>query len=163
MTNRLMMTPSTVRISRPGVNVLNPPSNTPTHLAMNSAWPKVERLHALAFIPNTSLNERVAGDGPKIVLYDELNDFPFARLIPREPRKTIIYEDFAGFFRTPGVGGTRYFPTQHSSVEYTLRDRCRLENGAVVASKMVTGGGGQDLLYVSEAKKFDFILMVFQP
>lgn len=168
MAPRLLLSPAAVRISRPGVNVLSPPSNTPTHLAMSSTWTRVERFHTLAFLPNTSLNDRVPNDSAKTVFYPQLSDYPFARLIARERNSTLTYEEFVGLFRSTGfVSGTgtvtREYPTQHSAVEYTLTDRCRCSNGAPIAAAMLKGGGDQDLLYVSESRRFDYTLMVFKP
>lgn len=55
MANRLVLSPSMMRQSRRGVNVLSPPSTTPQHLIFDSEWEQAQRLVTLAEVANTNL------------------------------------------------------------------------------------------------------------
>ena len=57
MVNRILISPSVVRVSLPGVEVTSPPALTEEYLALDSSWPKVERLHAVGVVLNQAVGD----------------------------------------------------------------------------------------------------------
>lgn len=75
---RVLITPTRVAVSREGVDVTNPPANTPEYLALDSDWPKVERIHTIAKITRATLKT------PKTVRFTALSSQPFAFLAQKQ-------------------------------------------------------------------------------
>lgn len=78
------ITPSRIRVAREGVNVTNPPTDTPTHLAFSSDWGKIERLHTRVVFRTTSLLSK------PLVHFSALAEPPFGLLLMRKVVKDVF-------------------------------------------------------------------------
>src|SRR4051812_20945123 len=100
---RVIVSPSLVRVSRPGVDANNPPAITSQYLALDSSWLRTERLLTLAVIHETSLAS------PKQVNFDARPSPPLGMLI--KSSGATIFGDGIGYIVKSGeifVYGSHY-------------------------------------------------------
>lgn len=76
--DRVLLQARNVRVSRRGVSVTNPPSRTPEHMALNSDWLGIARIHTMAVLRNTTLMPSVT------VNFSDLSEPPFGLLILKQ-------------------------------------------------------------------------------
>lgn len=81
---RTIITPRRIAVSREGINVTNPPANTPEYLAFDSDWPKVERIHTIAKIARATLKT------PRTVRFTALSSQPFGYLA--QMQQGVLYD-----------------------------------------------------------------------
>lgn len=158
---RILITPSTFRISREGVNVQAPPSTTPEHLAMNSDWPHVERRHEIALVRNTFLPE------PKTInLITPLPEPPLVVLLTRKVGTTTLrdtqshestYWQQVGL-TTPPVYGKRTVQEDTHLIEWTSKSQIQ------ISSKIRTRANATppSQTLIDDTTKRDFIILIFK-
>lgn len=156
---RILITPTAFRISRPGVNVQNPPSTTPEHLAMNSDWPGVERRHAIILVRGNALVN------PVTLNFTALDDPPFAVLLTRKLGTDTLVDTkthASSYWDHNPFGIPPYFiiDTQEDThlIDWTSRNQALL----MQKPKIKRGDIAPAQLSIDDLTKYDFIVMLFK-
>jgi len=142
-----------MRISRPGIDVTNPPSLTEAHLVMDWSWPRVERLMASGIVRGSSI---APGANYFDFPFASVGIDPFAAVVPIQQGTTThldeqIYLDYTQFWNVGGVIGTFYsYATAFRWVTYPHLVR-------VLAIKSTGAATGFPLW------NYDWAIMVFRP
>lgn len=158
------ITPNRVRVAREGVNVLNPPTDTPQHLAFSTDWPKIERVHTRAVFRSTSLLSK-----PEIP-FAALAEPPFGLLLMRKMVSTVadtkrpVFYDMHAHTSNP-------FPADPNAdylydkyrIAWITRDRAQLEQHIKIRWVDTSGPGVKEVREPDTSKSFDFIFLAIRP
>lgn len=123
MTNRVLLSPDGVRVSRPGVDVINPPALTEDYLVIDWTWPKIERLHAYGKVSGSAISA-----SSFTFLFDALSAPPIVAVLAKDAG-TNTYRDelIAGIGISHGADNIGY-PFYSSYFHwYTRTDRVVVE------------------------------------
>lgn len=156
------ITPSRVRVARDGVDVTNPPDDTPKYLAFSSDWPKIERVHTRAVLKKTSLLDR------PLVPFALLSEPPFGILLMRIVHQ--VFGNLRPIFYDIHAHTSEPFLTNENA-DY-LYDKYRIawitKNNAMLEQHIkeeITGSGvnAKRTRQPDPDRSFDFIFLAIRP
>lgn len=147
---RVKIAPSRILVSRPGVNVNNPPDYSPRYIALDSNWPRIERIFIKAVLSSNLLDKPV-------ILFTPQAEPPFGLLFRKTrglPDDAIQYDGIAHetdpFGATPHLG---YIYDRHV-VAHTRKDQAVLAQ--VIKQSFVSGQG---LKQFPDSTKWGFLFL----
>lgn len=149
---RVMLTPSIMRITRKKIDVRKPPTLGPEHCAIDSSWPKVERLHTIAVLKSTNLLV------DKVLFFALLDKPPYVEIVRRLPGTTTTSDMVVHAGRVEHFTTNNFITTRHVSTYYSQTHAIRAvyQNRVELRQEVrkIIGKG------IPDHNKYDFIVLV---